>query len=197
MHQGDVMIALLCNDPWQQVVSELQITSAPDACCNETKSVRHRSQGRSSDSRLKASWLSASRSNDEGVELLPIHGRVTILERRSLTTIVVSWCDATSGHCGDQIWTTGIAQKRAMCALTGAHIRRGDAVYRPRRSRAHLPANTNGMILASALLERESVATVDIVTRASTEPASPKRCAHHSSAAGRSDGTINAEAVQR
>jgi Domain of unknown function (DUF3331) len=156
------MIALLCNDPWQQVVSELQMTSAPDACYNETKSARHRSQGRSSGNRPKASRLSASRSNDEGAELLPKHDRVTILERRSVTTIVVSWCDATSGHYGDQVWTTGVAQKRAMCALTGEHIGRGDAVHRPRRSRAHLPANSDRMILASALLQRESVATVDI-----------------------------------
>jgi Domain of unknown function (DUF3331) len=167
-YRGDVMTNLLCNDPWLHVLSGLLTTSMPDTCCNETNSIKHRSQDRSSDNRLKAFWQSAASSHDEDAGLLPKPSCVTILERLSLTTIAVSWCDATAGHYGDQIWTTGIAHKRAICALTGAYIRQGDAVYRPRRSSTHLPANFDRMILASALPECESVPATDTVTQAST-----------------------------
>jgi hypothetical protein len=170
------MTNLLCNDTWLHVLSGLLMTSVPDSCCNQTKSIKLRSQDRNGDHRLRGSWQSAVSSHDEDAGLLPKPSCVTILERLSLTTIAVSWCDATAGHYGDQIWTTGIAHRRALCALTGAYICRGDVVYRPRRSRTQLPANFDRMILASALPERESVPATDAVTRASTRPASLK---HH------------------
>jgi Domain of unknown function (DUF3331) len=159
--QGDVMTALFCNDPWLEVLSNLLMTSRPDACCSETKSIKHGSQGRGSAKRVTASWLPATSPNDESVGLLPKLACVTILERRSPITIAVRWCDATSGHYGDPVWTAGVAQKRALCALTGAHIRRGEIVYRPRRSRAHQPANLDRMILASTLPECDAAAAVE------------------------------------
>ncbi|MFL9936907.1 DUF3331 domain-containing protein [Paraburkholderia sp. RL18-103-BIB-C] len=147
-----------------------------DSGGNKTDSIKHRSLDRNNDRRLRGSWQSGASSRDEDAGLLPKPSCVTILDRLSLTTIAVSWCDATAGHYGDQIWTTGIANKRAICVLTGAFIRRGDAVYRPRRSSTQLPANFDRVILASALPECESVPATDTVTRASTRPVSHK---HH------------------
>jgi len=173
------------------------VTSMPDTCSNETNSIKHRSQDRSSDHSLRASWQSAASSPDEDVGLLPKPSCVPILERLSQTTIAVSWCDATAGHYGDQIWTAGIADRRALCALTGAYIHRGDAVYRPRRSRTQLPANFDRMILASALPQRESVPATDTVVRASTRPASHK---HHVTPIQQPDvpaARKNTEAIQR
>jgi hypothetical protein len=80
---------------------------------------------------------------------------IEILERRSATSIVVCWRDATSGRFGDQLWTLGVASRGSICALSDAQIRRGDAVYRPcRRGHSHA-CNADQSILASALLTNE------------------------------------------
>jgi len=172
--QGGLMTDLLSNDPLVRVLSGFRNVDAHnhDTFRNETKSIKHQSQGRRSGNQLNLSWPSASPTN-EGVAFLPKLGCVTILEPRSLTTITVSWRDATADHYGDQVWSTGVAHKRAVCALTGAHIGRGGAVCRPRHSRTHSPANFDRMILASALLECEDLSTVEEFTRANTKAAAP------------------------
>lgn len=76
---------------------------------------------------------------------------VKVLERRSSKTVAVCWRDATSGHYAEQVWTLGVARARAVCVLTGAPIARGDAIYRPRHCRAHVPINAEATILASTL----------------------------------------------
>jgi hypothetical protein len=164
----------LSNDPWIRILSGLLKEYVRDTYRNKTKSSEHQSKARRGGNQLNPSWLSASPNNDN-VGFLPKLGCVTILERRSRTTITVSWRDATAGHYGDQLWTTGIAHKRAVCALTGAHIDRGDAVYRPRHSRTHPPANFDRMILASALPECEDVSAVDEFTLPKTKTAAPSR----------------------
>jgi hypothetical protein len=81
---------------------------------------------------------------------MPRSALVSILERRSPTSVSICWCDATSGRYGDQLWKLRIARGSAICALTGARIRRGDPVYRP-CVRGRCPTNADQSISAEAL----------------------------------------------
>jgi hypothetical protein len=172
------MTNLFCNISWSQVLPVLFTRSDPDAHCNENECIEYRLQGRRSDSRLKSSWLSGASSTDEGTELLRKPDCFTILARRLLTAEPVSWCDATANHYADQVSTTGVAHKRAVHALSGARIDRGDALYRSRRSRTHLHAVFDTTVLASAGPEFEPVAAVDAITRADKEAQAARR-EHH------------------
>lgn len=71
-----------------------------------------------------------------------------VLDRISAKIVVVYWCDATSCRYGDQLWRIGVARRRGRCALSGAPIKAGDAVYRPRQGRP-APVNARAMMLAS------------------------------------------------
>ncbi|CAG9185381.1 DUF3331 domain-containing protein [Cupriavidus pampae] len=75
---------------------------------------------------------------------------VTVIERPSPTLAIVSWRDATHCRYGEQIWTAASARSSGTCSLTGRPIARGEAIFRPQRSR---PAalNAGAMILAAAL----------------------------------------------
>jgi hypothetical protein len=79
--------------------------------------------------------------------------RVNIIERISATRLVVCWCDATSGRYGEQSWKLCAARNGAVCALSGARIRRGDKVYRPWSRGQKKPVNANQSILASAVTD--------------------------------------------
>ena len=73
---------------------------------------------------------------------------VRVLDRVSTKIVVVYWCDATSCRYGDQLWRVGVSRRRGRCALSGAPIKAGDAVYRPRQGRPR-PVNAAAMMLAS------------------------------------------------
>ncbi len=75
------------------------------------------------------------------------HATIVILERPSPSTVVVSWRDATRCSYGYQYWYKGFARRGGTCAMSGVHIRRGDVVFRPRRTNV-MPANMSAMILA-------------------------------------------------
>lgn len=79
------------------------------------------------------------------------------VERLSPTLVTFNWRDATSGCYGEQLWHLTTARARANCMLSGAAIRRGSAVYRP-RLRGRRPANADWDILASTIdrIEAES-----------------------------------------
>jgi hypothetical protein len=81
---------------------------------------------------------------------LPPSAFVSVLERCSPTSVSICWCDATSGRYGDQLWKLRVARGRAVCALTGKTIRRGDLIYRP-CVRGRSPANADQAIAADAL----------------------------------------------
>ncbi|WP_082715843.1 DUF3331 domain-containing protein [Burkholderia sp. BDU5] len=72
-------------------------------------------------------------------------------ERRTGSSIEVSWCDPASANYGEQIWTKGVARRRCTCALSGSTIESGDAIYRPKYTRGNIPANADQTILAAAL----------------------------------------------
>lgn len=77
-----------------------------------------------------------------------VQRHIRIIERRTPSTLTVSWCDATTGRYGDQVWIMAISKKNAICALTGRLIARGTSVYKPRFSRLYVPRNHDQMILA-------------------------------------------------
>ncbi|MDN7671408.1 DUF3331 domain-containing protein [Burkholderia oklahomensis] len=72
-------------------------------------------------------------------------------ERRTGSSIEVSWCDPASANYGEQIWTKGVARRRRICTLSGSRIESGDVIYRPKYTRGNIPANADQAILAAAL----------------------------------------------
>jgi hypothetical protein len=75
---------------------------------------------------------------------------IRVTDRTSPSTVTVEWCDATVAHYGAQLWRLGSARVAGSCAVCGAVISRGEAVYRPYIGRLP-PQNRNAMILASTV----------------------------------------------
>jgi hypothetical protein len=100
-------------------------------------------------------YIPPQRRRARGVDCrAPLSAFVSILERCSPTMVSICWCDATSGRYGDQLWRLRVARSKAICALSGAIIRRGDLEYRP-SVRGQCPANASHSILAEALEKLE------------------------------------------
>jgi len=78
----------------------------------------------------------------------PYRPFISSVERRSTSTIVVSWSDATRGRYLDQVWRAGHARSAGFCGLTGVPVRRGDVVFRPLLRGGVAPVNAFDMILA-------------------------------------------------
>jgi len=91
-----------------------------------------------------------SAGDDVPVHYLP-HATATFVERVSDRSILVNWCDSTSGHYCDQLWTRKSASRAGYCALTGDLIAPDDVVYVPYARAGRPPANEQAMILASSL----------------------------------------------
>lgn len=126
-------------DAWKATLKMLCSVSAPATS-------RH---ARPAMLRRERETISTADATAETVAVAP--PTVKILERRTPTSVSIGWCDSTSCRYGDQIWTMGIARRPAVCALSGAQIMRGDAVYRPRQTRGNVPVNADQLILASAM----------------------------------------------
>lgn len=97
--------------------------------------------------------VTAPRSKDSGQrtrQSVRCRPSVVVLDRPSTMTVTVQWCDSTSGRYGDQVWRVGISKESAVCVLTGARIKMGDAIYRPRAC-GQSPLNAREMILASSI----------------------------------------------
>ena len=77
------------------------------------------------------------------------HVDVTVLDRPSGTSALLSWKDPTSCNYGYQLWRRSVAKRDGFCAMSGHRIQSGDSVYRPRVSPR--PANATAMILASLI----------------------------------------------
>ena len=84
------------------------------------------------------------------------HTQIDVMERLSESSVAVLWRDATRGRYGDQVWIVCRARIKGRCALSGAIIRRGDLVYKP-RVRSAAPSNAAAMILASVVSEMPSM----------------------------------------
>ncbi|MFM0172076.1 DUF3331 domain-containing protein [Paraburkholderia sediminicola] len=134
------VIMLLLNpacDPWQRTVGAL--SSWPDGeptlpSPTSHFSIKHAATENKRKSRCASGGL----------------GLVKVIERLTETTAVIDWRDSTAGCYTEQVWRVCIARVTGQCALSGAVIKKGDAVYRPRRNR-NLRANAAFMILSREL----------------------------------------------
>ncbi|MGT2477276.1 DUF3331 domain-containing protein [Paraburkholderia terrae] len=90
---------------------------------------------------------------------------VRVLDKPTPQTLIVSWCDARSGHYGYQTWRAVVARKRGMCVLTGHLIKAGEMVYKP-RSEGQPPANGDAMILAESIHAGKAPAGSSVVSEA-------------------------------
>jgi hypothetical protein len=131
------------NDAWVVTISVLEALTSQD----DYTDVAVTSQITPRRSRM--------RQRSATVEDVPARYRpnatATVVERVTDRSILVNWCDSTSCHYCDQLWTRKSARSVGHCALTGKVIARGDVVYGPYTRAAHRPANEKAMILASSL----------------------------------------------
>src|SRR5215469_4452968 len=100
------------NDPWLQIVSSLGGQTLINALLSR-KPIVHRSLER---------CKSTTSAMANAVSILRI-------EWQTNRTILISWSDATLGRYEDQTWRAGLAYRSGICGLTGAPVRRGDAVF--------------------------------------------------------------------
>ena len=77
--------------------------------------------------------------------------RIRIVEILSDTAVSVRWSDPRFGHFGEQLWHCVTARTASRCVLTGAPIKPGDRVYRPRGRGRTVPCNWDRMIHAAAV----------------------------------------------
>lgn len=120
-------------DRWSQIVGGLRAVAA------NRFSVRRRS----------LAYDERERERDAAMQrTAPYEPFISSVERRSSSTIVVSWSDATRGRYLDQVWRAGYARAAGFCGLTGIPVRRGDVVFRPLLRGGVAPVNAFDMILA-------------------------------------------------
>ena len=110
---------------WSMTVASLGERSPTLASCLDDSSVQR--------------WMGSSRR--------PI---IRILERPTPHMLIVSWCDAGSGHYGYQTWRAVIAREAGICMLNGRLINAGDAVYKPLIV-GRTPTNAEAMICARSV----------------------------------------------
>jgi hypothetical protein len=80
------------------------------------------------------------------------HVSITIRERLTSRTAVVSWSHSQLGCLAEQVWALGRAREADVCALSGEPIKRGDLVFRPRKTQP--PAiNERAVIAAHHILD--------------------------------------------
>ncbi|UVE68662.1 DUF3331 domain-containing protein [Burkholderia pyrrocinia] len=77
---------------------------------------------------------------------------ISVLERPTADTAMISWCDACTGHYGYQKWRLFTTRKRGVCALSGRSIGIGDSVYAPQLL-GSTPGNAAAMVLAACIDE--------------------------------------------
>lgn len=97
--------------------------------------------------------------------------RVWVTARPREFFALVTWCDSTSAHYCDQVWRACVARTSGLCSISGAAIRRGDLVYRPRNT-VRCKANAGAMILAYYV---ESAVELDDYSATSIETVSSIR----------------------
>ncbi|KVQ97604.1 hypothetical protein WK09_06060 [Burkholderia ubonensis] len=77
---------------------------------------------------------------------------ISVLERPTSDTVMISWSDACTGHYGYQKWRLLTTRRRGFCALSGRPIEIGDSVYSP-QLQGSTPSNAAAMVLATALVQ--------------------------------------------
>jgi hypothetical protein len=77
----------------------------------------------------------------------PVDATIRVIDRLSGDCVTVAWAHACSGHYGAQLWRKVIARRRAVCAISGETVHRGEAVYKLFRSMDDAP-NRHAVLLA-------------------------------------------------
>jgi hypothetical protein len=78
---------------------------------------------------------------------------ITVVERFSANSVSITWRDSQAGNYCEQLWVRRISKSQGVCALTGARIVRGDAVYGLASRATRRPMNLAQMILARPIEE--------------------------------------------
>ncbi|WP_256701887.1 DUF3331 domain-containing protein [Burkholderia sp. SRS-W-2-2016] len=124
-------------DPWGQVVLDL--------CCAPAFSIGAPFRARARPPEPARRWPRSAQQQTLG------NCTVTVDERLADYSFALSWSDSTRCHYREQVWKRALAKKAGICALSGASIRKGDAVFRPEDRRYRDPLNAGAMILAASL----------------------------------------------
>jgi uncharacterized protein DUF3331 len=78
---------------------------------------------------------------------------VTVVEELPNSLFALRWQDPTLCNYEEQIWAPCLAPAAGRCALSGAHVNKGDRIYRPRVRGRFVPLNRDAVILASELIK--------------------------------------------
>jgi hypothetical protein len=135
-------------DAWQWAVSLLDTGMVGVAVAKVNAVVR---AGTADRKRSRAPVRALPQASGSGVQDVSMV-TVSVIDRIGPRTAVVSWSDSRLGSYGDQVWRAALARRKGRCALSGQPVRKGDAIYRPRRSDPP-PINEDAMILAVFLDE--------------------------------------------
>ncbi|WP_353049289.1 DUF3331 domain-containing protein [Paraburkholderia strydomiana] len=76
---------------------------------------------------------------------------VRSVEAVTATTALVEWCERGVCYYAERGWVRSAAKRDGICALSGAPIRRGDPVFRPRAGTSP-PDNVRAMIIADLIV---------------------------------------------
>ncbi|MGF6771880.1 hypothetical protein P3T18_004367 [Paraburkholderia sp. GAS199] len=119
-------------DPWTRTINLLSLPAGSPISTEEAFdfAVRRRAFPESSDSKREPS--------------------VRVVERPTALTVTLDWRDSTKCCYREQLWVSAKARVSGRCAMSGAAIFPGDAIFRPRPARP-APRNVGAMVLASAV----------------------------------------------
>lgn len=107
-------------DPWLATIFRLTAATDPD--------IRHLPCPNLQSQRSSECQTGRSGSTRSGSDLAPI---LTLVERISDRSVLVTWRSATIGQRCEQQWICKVARTRGLCALSGCLIVRGDRIYAP------------------------------------------------------------------
>jgi hypothetical protein len=127
------------NSRWRHITSVLQ------ACCGANPRGALPASAPAGTARCVA-----TNGTKSGTKSGTSNATIRLLERPSPTSAVISWRDPTGSSYGYQVWRKRLAARGGQCALSGALIRRGDAIFRP-ADRGSRPGNAWAMILAACI----------------------------------------------
>ena len=136
-------------DPWAATISRLGKSPAQDIkLASSDKCDKGACSARPARRNTTAERAQAAADQHSGAV-------ITFVERFGAKSISITWRDSTAGRYTEQLWVRRIARSRGVCALTGANIVRGDAVYGPFSRPTSRPRNMSQMILADQLDDLE------------------------------------------
>lgn len=151
---NDADAGALRGDPWTATISRLGKSPARDTK-GSTPSERCEHSSAPTAARAARRTAAVERAKAQSASAQHSGAVITFVERFGAKSISITWRDSTAGRYTEQLWVRRIARSRGVCALTGASIVRGDAVYGPFSRPSMRPRNVSQMILAELLDDLE------------------------------------------